>query len=133
MKSVMLSSQSIASGYRDVMAAGGMESMSQAPFLMPRFTDAPYGGFAVKDHIQHDSLIDVYTGWHMGHCGEKCAKDLSISKEEQDDYARLSYARTKEAYERGAFGDELAPVSVATKKRPDAVFERDEGGFLRLV
>jgi len=131
MKSVMLSSQSIASGYREVMAAGGMESMSKAPFLMPRFVDAPYGGVPMKDHLQHDSLIDVYTGWHMGHCGEKCAKDLNISKEEQDDYARLSYARTKGAYERNAFGDELAPVSVGTKKNPDALFERDEE-FLKM-
>lgn len=126
MKSVMLSAQSIASGYRDVMAAGGMESMSQAPFLMPRFVDAPYGGVTLKDHLQHDSLIDVYTGWHMGHCGEKCARDLSISKAEQDDYARLSYARTKAAYDTEAFVAELAPVSVATKKKPDAIFERDE-------
>jgi len=131
MKAFMLSSQSISSGYRNVMAAGGMESMSQAPFLMPRFTDAPYGGVTIKDHLQHDSLIDVFTGWHMGHCGEKCAKDLGISKEEQDDYARLSYARTKEAYERMAFSGELAPVSVATKKRPDAVFQKDEE-FLKM-
>ena len=123
----MLSSQSIASGYRDTMAAGGMESMSQAPFLMPRFTDAPYGGVPVKDHLQHDSLIDVYTGWHMGHCGEKCSRDLSISKEEQDDYAKLSYSRTRDAYDNRAFESELAPVSVATKKMPEAMFERDEG------
>ena len=127
MKSVMLSAQSIASGYRDVMAAGGMESMSQAPFLMPRFTDAPYGGVAVKDHLQHDSLIDVYTGWHMGHCAEKCARDLNISKEEQDDYSRLSYARTAEAYVNGVLGPELAPVAVPTKRYPGAVCEMDEG------
>jgi len=126
MKSIMLASQSVASGYRDVMAVGGMESMSQAPFLMPRFVDAPYGGVAVKDHLQHDSLIDVYTGWHMGHCGEKCAKDLNISKEEQDEYALLSYARTKGAYDRGALDAELAPVAVPTKKNPDAVFKADE-------
>jgi len=126
MKSVMLSTLSIASGYRDVMAAGGMESMSQAPFLMPRFVDAPYGGIAVKDHLQHDSLIDVYTGWHMGHCAEKCARDFNISKEEQDDYARLSYSRTKEAYASGALTAEMTPVPVPTKKNPNTVFEMDE-------
>ena len=128
---MMLSTLSIASGYRDVMAAGGMESMSQAPFLMPRFVDAPYGGIAVKDHLQHDSLIDVYTGWHMGHCAEKCARDFNISKEEQDDYARLSYSRTKEAYASGALTAEMTPVPVPTKKNPNTVFEMDEGETCR--
>jgi len=126
MKSVMLATQAIASGYRNVMAAGGMESMSQSPFLMPRFQDAPYGGVNIKDHLQNDSLIDVYTGWHMGHCGEKCAKELKISKEEQDEYARLSYSRTKTAYESGIFDSELTHVPVPTKRKPDAVFKTDE-------
>ena len=125
----MLSAQSIASGYRDVMASGGMESMSRSPFLMPRFVEAPYGGVAMQDHLQHDSLIDVYTGWHMGHCAEKCARDLNVSKDEQDDYAKLSYARTKEAYAHGVLEDELAPVGVPTKKNPEAVVREDEGWF----
>jgi len=126
MKSIMLSSQSIASGYRNIMAAGGMESMSQAPFLMPRFTSAPYGGVPVRDHLQHDSLIDVYTGWHMGHCAEKCARDLNISKAEQDDYSHLSYQRTKDAYAAGMMETEITPVAVPTKKNPEATLRKDE-------
>jgi len=62
----------------------------------------------------------------MGHCAEKCAREFNISKEEQDDYARLSYSRTKEAYASGALTAEMTPVPVPTKKNPNASFEMDE-------
>lgn len=132
MKSVMLAAQSITLGHRSVMAAGGMESMSQSPFLLPRVKEPPYGGISIIDHIQHDSLVDVYSGWHMGHCGEKCAKDLDISKEEQDDYARLSYRRTKAAYSNNVFAKELTPVELPSKRGGAVTQVSQDEEFLKM-
>ncbi|CAL4064396.1 unnamed protein product [Meganyctiphanes norvegica] len=126
MKSVMLAAQSLMTGANEVMVAGGMESMSNVPFYMPR-GDSTYGGIKLKDGIVHDGLTDVYSNWHMGHCAEKTAKDLSISKEKQDEYAIMSYKKSAEAWSKGIWKKEVVEVTIkGDNRQPDSVIAEDE-------
>ena len=117
MKALMMASQSISSGYRSAMIAGGMESMSNIPYYLPGArTGYRLGNGNVVDGIIHDGLWDVYNNQHMGMCGEKCAKDFKISREAQDDFAISSYERAAAAWKSGKFALEVAPVTVEGKK-----------------
>ena len=111
MKSVMLASQSLMLGHQHIMVAGGMESMSNSPFIMTR---APpnYGGVKLQDLIVHDALTDAYGKMHMGICGEDTAKKFKISREEQDEYAISSYKRSAKAVDEGRFKHEIVPVTI---------------------
>ncbi|EDV20501.1 uncharacterized protein TRIADDRAFT_60963 [Trichoplax adhaerens] len=125
MKSIMMATQNLAVGDQDVMVAGGMESMSQVPFLVGR--DAPnYGGAMMVDAVVHDGLIDVYNKIHMGVCAENSASKYGISREEQDNYAIESYKRSAAATESGKFASEITPVAVSKRGRPDTVVSEDE-------
>ncbi|WVF70712.1 hypothetical protein IAT40_005505 [Kwoniella sp. CBS 6097] len=124
MKAIMLASQSIQLGQRNVMVAGGMESMSQAPFLVPRQTPA-FGNFEAKDSLVVDGLFDVYNKVPMGNCAEHTAAKHNITREDQDDFCLSSYTRAEEAWASGAFDDEIAPVTVKTRKG-DVVVKEDE-------
>lgn len=111
----MLAAQSILLKEHPVVAAGGMESMSNAPFYLRRGPPS-YGGVKLDDAIVFDGLTDVYNKFHMGNCAENTAKKLGITRKEQDEYAVCSYRRSAAAYDSCLMKDELVSVCVPTKK-----------------
>uniref|UniRef100_A0A8C2JW02 acetyl-CoA C-acetyltransferase n=1 Tax=Cyprinus carpio TaxID=7962 RepID=A0A8C2JW02_CYPCA len=115
MKSIMMAAQSLMCGHQDVMVAGGMESMSQVPYVMAREAP-PYGGVNLEDLIVKDGLTDVYNKFHMGSCAENTAKNSGISREEQDAFAINSYSRSKAAWESGILAKEVVSVMFSTQK-----------------
>ena len=103
------------SGHQDVMIAGGMESMSNVPYVMKR--QAPnYGGVKLDDLITHDGLTDAYNHCHMGVCGENTAANMGITREEQDAYAIGSYKKSAAAWDSGVFDAEVTPVTIKGKR-----------------
>ncbi|XP_059820261.1 acetyl-CoA acetyltransferase, mitochondrial [Hypanus sabinus] len=125
MKSIMLAAQSLMCGHQDVMVAGGMESMSNVPYIMSR--EAPvYGGVKLEDLIVKDGLTDVYNKIHMGNCAENTASKYKISREEQDAYAVSSYTRSKASWDSKLMAKEVVPVSVPQRGKPDLVISEDE-------
>ncbi|TFK43609.1 peroxisomal 3-ketoacyl-CoA-thiolase [Crucibulum laeve] len=124
MKSIMLAAQAIKVGDRSVVAAGGMESMSNAPFLLPRQNPA-FGKFTTRDALETDGLWDAYNDFAMGNCGEHAAEKHGITRESQDAHAIESYKRAARAWEAGAFNNEVVPVTVKGKKG-DTVVKEDE-------
>jgi acetyl-CoA C-acetyltransferase len=126
LKAVMLATQAIKLGDSDIVVAGGMESMSNAPYLS---FDARFGyrmGHGkLVDSMISDGLWDVYNDFHMGNAGELCARECNIPREAQDEFAILSYKRALEALERGHFNDEIVPVTIKGRKG-DEVVEIDE-------
>ncbi|XP_063678396.1 acetyl-CoA acetyltransferase, mitochondrial-like [Bolinopsis microptera] len=125
MKSIMLAAQSIACGARDIMVAGGMESMSNVPMFENR-TAPVYGNRVVKDGILHDGLTDAYTpGLHMGHCGEDTASTMSISRDTQDEYTVRSYNTAAAAYQSGVLRAEIVSVPTPNRKNPDLTVTDD--------
>ncbi|KAJ7638741.1 Thiolase, N-terminal domain-containing protein [Roridomyces roridus] len=125
MKSVMLATQSIQLGQRSVVAAGGMESMSNAPFLIPRANPA-FGKFTAIDSLENDGLWDVYNNQAMGCCGESAADKHDITRESLDAHAIESYKRSERAWAAGAFDAEIAPITVKGKKGDTIVREDEE-------
>lgn len=127
LKAVMLGAQSIMLGDNDIVVAGGMESMSNAPHYLPSGrTGIKYGNGQIIDAIVRDGLQDPYKGTMMGNTAEICAKGCEISREEQDAYASDSYKRAAEAYAKGYFNDELVPVSIPQRSGEPIVISEDE-------
>ncbi|KAG1779775.1 Thiolase, N-terminal domain-containing protein [Suillus placidus] len=124
MKTIMIAAQSIECGYKNVVAAGGMESMSNAPFLLPR-TNPLFGKFETKDSVENDGLWDVYNNFAMGNCGETAAEKYDISRVSLDEHAIESYKRADRAWKEGIFNAEIAPVTIKGKKG-DTVIKEDE-------
>ncbi|EIW72878.1 acetyl-CoA C-acetyltransferase [Tremella mesenterica] len=124
MKAIMLAAQNIQLGVTDIMVAGGMESMSNAPFLVPRKNPA-FGTLQAKDSLEVDGLWDVYNQFLMGNCAEHTASKHSVSREEQDDHCLSTYTRAEEAWAAGAYDAEIAPVTIKGKKG-DTVVKEDE-------
>lgn len=111
MKAVMLASQSIALGEEDYALAGGMESMSKAPYLLDKARSGyRYGDAKLIDSVLRDGLMDPYDGVHMGDCGELCAKEHGITRRMQDDWALKSYQRAIDAQAKGIFKAEIVGV-----------------------
>ena len=111
MKAVMMASQSIALGEEDYALAGGMESMSKAPYLLDKARSGyRYGDAKLMDSILRDGLMDPYDNVHMGDCGELCAKEHSITREMQDEWAVRSYTRALDAQAKGYFKNEIVAV-----------------------
>lgn len=125
MKAVMLGAQSLMLGYADVVVAGGMESMSNVPYYLKRGA-TPYGGVNLTDGIVFDGLWDVYNKFHMGNCAENTAKKLEITRQQQDDFAIESYKRSAAAWANKVFQDEIAPVKIQQKRKPEIVISEDE-------
>jgi len=126
MKAVSLAAQSIMLGDNDIVVAGGMENMSQVPFYSESTRwGAKYGHTQLVDGLAKDGLTDVYGNYPMGNCGEICASDMKISREEQDAFAIESYKRSAAAWAAGKFSNEIVPVTVKTKKG-DIQFAEDE-------
>jgi acetyl-CoA C-acetyltransferase len=128
MKSIMLAGQAIRAGDAECIVAGGMESMSNAPYLLTkaRFGYNMFDG-EVKDEMVLDGLWDAYGNYHMGHTGDWVAKKYGISREDQDRFSLASHQKAVKAIESGAFKDEIVPVEVPQKKGPPVVFDTDEG------
>ncbi len=127
MKTIMLGAQSIMLGTNDVVVAGGMESMSNAPFYLENNRwGAKLGHGKVVDGIIRDGLWDVYKDYHMGNAAELCATDKNISREDQDAYAIESYKRSAAASEAGKFKAEISPVSIPQRKGDPIVVDTDE-------
>lgn len=127
MKAVMMGMQSIALGDADVVVAGGMESMSNTPYVMPAArAGARMGHTQLIDAMVQDGLWDPYKNQHMGNCGELCAREWKFSREEQDAFAIQSFKRAQEAQASGKFKGEIAPVKISSKKG-DILVESDEG------
>jgi len=126
---VALAAQAIQTGNAEIVVAGGMESMSNAPYLLPQARQGFRLGNAVAvDSLIHDGLWDVYNDFHMGITGENVASKHGITREEQDNYALNSHRKTAAAWNEARFEAEVVPVSVPSKKRgavPEIV-SRDE-------
>lgn len=126
LKAIALATQSIMLGDSDVVVAGGMESMSNAPFYLPSGRSGiRYGNGEILDAIVRDGLQDPYKKTMMGNTAELCASKYEFSREQQDAYAVESYRRAQEAYANGSFNDELAPVTIASRKG-EVVIDKDE-------
>lgn len=126
MKSIALAAQSIQLGINDVVIAGGMENMSQAPYYLENNRwGAKYGNVTAIDGLAKDGLTDVYGNVPMGNCAELCAKDMKFTREEQDAFAIESYKRSAAAWAAGKFKEEVVPVTVKTKKG-DVIVSEDE-------
>ena len=127
MKAIMLGAQSIKCGDNDIVVVGGTESMSNVPHYVEKVrTGQKLGDLKLKDGLVHDGLTDVYNQTHMGLCAEICAEDMNISREAQDEFAIESYRRSKEAWEKKLFEDEIVPVTIPQRKGEPIHFEEDE-------
>ena len=127
MKSVMLAVQTIKSGDNDIVVAGGMENMSSVPHYFDKGrTGQKLGDMKLTDGMVKDGLTDVYNKVHMGNCAEICAKEMNISREEQDNFAIESYSRSTKSWQEGKFLDEVVPVSVPQRRGEDLVVSEDE-------
>ncbi len=127
LKAVELAAAAIRGGDADVIVAGGMESMSNAPYLLPKARDGLRLGHAqVIDSLVHDGLWDAYGNVHMGECGELCAREKEISRQDQDAFAVESYRRAGKAQAEGLFRAEIVPVEVPQRKGPPKVVTADE-------
>src|SRR5438876_3344482 len=112
----------------DCIVAGGMESMSNAPYFSDKLrSGARMGNVEFKDLMIHDGLWDPYNDMHMGMCGEKCAADFGVSRGAQDEYARESTLRAQKAQKDGAFKAEITPVEIVDRKGNKTVVDEDEG------
>ena len=117
LKAVMLASQAIQTGDASVIVAGGMESMTQAPYLLPKARDGYRLGHAdIVDSMIIDGLWDVYNDRHMGNCADMCAEKYSFSREEQDAFTKESYTRAQRAQSEGKFADEIVSVEVKDRR-----------------
>ncbi|HJM10319.1 MAG: thiolase family protein [Candidatus Marinimicrobia bacterium] len=117
LKAVMLAAQAIQAGDAGVIVAGGMESMTQAPYLLPKARGGyRLGHGEVVDSMIIDGLWDVYNDRHMGHYADMCAEKYSFSREEQDAFTKESYTRAQRAQSEGKFADEIVPVEVKDRR-----------------
>ncbi|MBI1305732.1 MAG: acetyl-CoA C-acyltransferase [Bacteroidetes bacterium] len=127
MKSVMLGAQSIMLGLNDCVVAGGMENMSLVPhYLMNSRKGYKYGNFTAIDGLSHDGLTDVYNNYMMGNAADNTAKEMGISREEQDEFAINSYKKSAEAWAQGKFSDEIVGVEVPQRKGDPMLITEDE-------
>jgi acetyl-CoA C-acetyltransferase len=116
LKAVMMAHQSITLGEASLVVAGGMESMSNVPYLLTKArTGFRLGDHKAVDALIHDGLWDPYGQAHMGVFGDMCAREHQISRAEQDAYASLSYEKAQQATSQGLFAQEIAPVNIAQK------------------
>jgi len=128
MKALMFGTQAIQLGYRDIVVAGGMESMSNVPYYLPKARSGyRLGHQRVLDGVVHDGLWDIYHDCHMGIAGEKCASKYSLDRKQQDDFAIASYKRAQEAQKKGYFKREITPVTIpGAKGGSEVVVSEDE-------
>lgn len=127
MKAVMLAAQAIALGDADVIVAGGMESMSNSPYLLNKARDGyRLGHGELIDSMIKDGLWDVYNNFHMGNAAELCARECNIPRSAQDEFSVMSYKRAQAAQANGLFAKEIVPVPLPSKKGEPAFVNEDE-------
>ncbi len=127
MKATMLAAQSIMLGQQEVVVAGGMESMSNIPYYIPKARFGyKYGSGELIDGLEKDGLFEVYYKFAMGHCADHTAKEMNITREEQDEYAIASYKRVAAATEGGHLRQEIVPVEVPQRKGEPLQLTEDE-------
>ena len=127
LKAVMLADQGIKAGDIDIAVAGGMESMSNAPYLLPRVRDGlRMGNGEVVDSMINDGLWCAFEQCHMGNSGEVVAEHYQVGRAAQDDYAARSHQKAARATEAGAFTDEILPVTIPQKNGAALVVDKDE-------
>jgi acetyl-CoA C-acetyltransferase len=127
MKAIMFGAQSIMLGQNDIVVAGGTESMSNIPYylLKARF-GYKYGNSELIDGLQYDGLTDTYNHCAMGVCADNTAKEMNISRKDQDDYAINSYKRSASSWSSGKFKDEVIPVEIKDRRGNVTVVNEDE-------
>ena len=126
MKAVLLADQAIRAGDAEVVAAGGMENMSMAPFLLDKArTGYGYGNGTLIDALFHDGLRDAYNGDAMGVAADLCGDTCNVPRERQDAFSIESYTRAQASIENGAFAQEIVPVTIKGRKG-DTVVDTDE-------
>lgn len=126
MKAIMNAAQAIALGDADVVVAGGMESMSNIPHYTYLRNGHKFGPKIMEDGLQKDGLVDAYDNNAMGVCADLCATELTITREDQDNYAIQSYMRSAKAWEEGKFSDEIVPVEIPQRRGEPIIFNEDE-------
>lgn len=129
LRAVALAAQSIQAGDSDIVVAGGMESMTNAPYLLPQARSGyRMGNGALVDAMIHDGLWDAYNHFHMGAAAEMVAKEMKITREEQDAFAVESHTRAAAATAQGVFRDEILPIEIPSSKKgaQSIVFAADE-------
>jgi acetyl-CoA C-acetyltransferase len=127
LKAVMLAAGSIALGDSEIVVAGGMESMSRAPYTLPKArTGYRMGSGELIDLLLYDGLQDPYSGKHMGEIADMAAERFKLSRDAQDDYAIRSYQRTQTAVRDGILKDEIVPVMKQGKKGEEVILDDEE-------
>ena len=129
LKSVALAAQAIQTGNSDIVVAGGMESMTNAPYLLPQARKGyRLGNGQILDAVVNDGLWDVYNNYHMGITGENVHDKYGVTREQQDEYAVNSHRKAVAAWKECRFKSQIVPVEVPGKKKGETVlFEKDEG------
>lgn len=127
MKSVVIGAQSIQTGMAQLVVAGGMESMSGAPYLLRKAREGyRMGNGELVDSMIYDGLWDVYGDKHMGLYGDRCALKYGFTRQQQDDFAEESYVRARKAVKDGSFEEEIVPVEVSARRKTTIVSEDEE-------
>lgn len=128
LRAVMSAAQSVALGDYEIVVAGGMESMTNAPYILPQARDGfRIGNKQVVDSMIHDGLWCAFENWHMGETGEVVAEKYHISRSQQDEYALNSHKKAVDAIKSGRFKDEIVPVTIPQSKGDPIIFDTDEG------
>ena len=127
MKAVMLGAQSIMLGQNDVVVAGGMESMSNIPYYLTKARDGyKYGNGELIDGLAYDGLTDVYNHCAMGVCADNTAREMNITRQDQDNYAINSYKKSADSWKAGKFNEEVIPVEIKDRKGNVSLYSEDE-------
>ena len=127
LKSVMLGSQSIVTGESDIVVAGGMESMTNAPYFLDKARSGyRMGNGKIIDGMVFDGLWDPYSNVHMGNIGEICAREKNITREQQDEFAKGSYEKALEAIKNGYLKEQIVPVEIKDRKGNVTLIDEDE-------
>ncbi len=128
MQAVILAARAIALGERDLVVAGGMESMSNVPYYLDKARSGyRMGDGKLTDGMIFDGLWDPYSNVHMGNCGDACAREQGFSREQQDDFAKESFRRALAAQKEGMFDAEITAVAVPQRKGEPVMLKLDEG------
>src|SRR3954462_7956879 len=130
LKAVGLAAQAIQTGNSSIVVAGGMESMTNAPYLLPQARKGyRLGNLQIVDSVVNDGLWDIYNNYHMGMTGENVAQKYGVTREQQDEYAVSSHQKAVQAWKECRFKSQIVPVELPAKKKGEApvLFDKDEG------
>lgn len=130
LKAVALAAQAVQTGNAEIVVAGGMESMTNAPYLLPQARKGyRLGNSQIIDSVVNDGLWDVYNNYHMGITGENVAQKYGVTREQQDEYAVNSHRKAVQAWNECRFKGQIVPVEIPARKKGEAptLFDKDEG------